>query len=220
MGKRFALEPLPLTVFMKIETVIDNIRHEIDALRGDEAKQKTYSSERTFPSETAAEEAFTRSKEKLFAIKGWSGLSIFTANFSLHDSTGNQLVEQQPRVGDYIRIELPGPLPENWVQVIHVANDDRSAEFTVKPSPNPQRNEEAAPEVAHFFQSQARSTFRVELAGDTINASEIGQHEAINNQDEQSGDRALLNTLIAEAGWLFHQTIQWKALTDYLVHID
>lgn len=205
---------------MKVKTVIDEIRHEVNVLTGEETKQKIYSSQQTFSDEPTAQEAFVRSKEKLFNVNGWSGLSTFTADFNLHDQTGHRATSRQPQVDDYIKIELPGPIPENWVQVVHVASEDRSAEFTVRPSKNPQQTEENAAETEHFFQSQARSTFRVELAGRTVTAYEIGQNEAINNQNSESGNRAVVNTLIAEVGFLFYQDLQWKALTDYLVHLS
>lgn len=202
---------------MKLTTAINEIRHEVDVLKGEETKHKTYSSQHTFPDERTAQEAFARSQEKLFHVNGWSGLSTFTADFILHDQTGKPTTGQRPQVGDYIKIVLPSPMSENWVQVIHVATEAKLAEFIVRPSRNPQRNDE---EVAHFFQSQARSTFRVEVDGYTIRAYEIGENEAINNQEPQSGGRAVVNTVVAEVGWLFYQDIQWKALTDYLVHID
>ena len=205
---------------MKLKTVINEIRHEVNVLAGEETKHKIYSSQQTFSDEPTAREAFERSTEKLFNVNGWSGLSTFTANFILHDQLGNRVTSRQPQVGDYLKIELPGPMPENWVQVVHVATEDRSAEFTVRPSKDPQQTEVSTAEVAHFFQSQARSTFRVELAGCTITAYEIGQNEAINNQDSEAGNRAVVNTLIAEAGFLFYQDIQWKALTNYLVHLS
>lgn len=205
---------------MKLKTVTDEIRHEVDVLKGDDVKHKTYSSQQTFADEPSAQEAFIRSKAKLFNVNDWSGLSLFTANFSLHNQTGHPATRRQPQVGDYINIELPGPMPGNWVQVVHVAIEDRSAEFTVRPSKNPQPTEGNGEEVEHFFQSQARSTFRVRVDGCTLTACEIGRNEAINNQDAQSGDRALVNTLIAEAGFLFYQHIQWKTLTDYLVHVE
>ena len=201
---------------MELKTVINKIRQEVDVLTGDKAKNKRYASQHTYPDERSAQEAFVSSKAKLFDVNRWSDLSSFTADFSLHDQTGNPINGRQPQAGDYVKIELPGPIPENWVEVIDVTTEDRRAEFTVKPSRNPHQNEDTA-KIDHFFQSQARSTFRVDIEGCTISAYEIGQHEAINNQKPQSGDRAIINTLVAEAGWLFHQLIQWQALTDYLV---
>jgi hypothetical protein len=52
----------------------------------------------------------------------------------------------------------------------------------------------------------------------TLFAFEIGKNEGINNQGEDAGDRKLINTLIAEGGWAGFQELQWKKLTDYLVH--
>ncbi|WP_420151215.1 hypothetical protein [Spirosoma sp.] len=203
---------------MKGRKILDAIQHEVNVLKGEEAKNKIYSSQHTFPDEQAAQEAFTRSKEKLFHVDRWSDLSSFTADFMLHDQAGNRATRHHLQVGDFIKIDLPGPMPENWVEVVHLANEEQMAEFTVRPSNNPQQKEDD--KIEHFFQQKARSTFRVVLEERTITASEIGQNEAINNQEPESGDRTIINTLIAEAGWLFHQPIQWKVLTDYLVHQD
>ncbi|UFH53321.1 hypothetical protein [Spirosoma sp. KNUC1025] len=205
---------------MKLKPVLDEIQHELHVLTGDEAKHKTYSSEQTFADEQTALEAFARSKEKLFDVNTWSDLSSFTADFVLYDQTGNRVTYHPPKVGDYIEIDLPGPTPKNWVQVIDVTDEETKAEFTVRPSTRPQPDGQAEGEkIEHFFQSKATSTFRIERDGCTIKAYEIGRNEAINNQGPESGDRAIINTFIAEAGWLFHQPIQWKVLTDYLVHL-
>jgi hypothetical protein len=53
----------------------------------------------------------------------------------------------------------------------------------------------------------------VERQDNTVLAHEIGRNEQVNNK----GKHALINTAIAKAGWLFYQKVQWKALTDYLV---
>ncbi|RYF46254.1 MAG: hypothetical protein EOO39_50045 [Cytophagaceae bacterium] len=98
-----------------------------------------------------------------------------------------------------------------------MGHEENRVEFTVHPSKDPQEAQSEA--IKHFFQEQASSTFRVERIGTTIRASEIGQDEAINNQEPQAGDRAMINTAIAEMGWLFYQRLQWKLLTDYLVHV-
>lgn len=71
----------------------------------------------------------------------------------------------------------------------------------------------------HFFTSAATSTFKVERKKETIYAYEIGKNEFINNKEE-SGGRGLINTLIAEGGWAGFQKLQWKKLTNYLVHLD
>jgi len=50
-----------------------------------------------------------------------------------------------------------------------------------------------------------------------ILAFELGKDEAINNKGKKAGKRKLLNTIIAESGWLGLQRLQWEDLTNYLV---
>ncbi|GAB2562272.1 hypothetical protein [Spirosoma areae] len=202
---------------MKLKAIVDQIQHETKVVQGDEAKDVTYTSRNTFPNDAAATEAFARSVAKLLDVNGWSTLSQFTADFALHDQAGHLKPQGPVQVGDYIRVDLPGPVPQNWVRVSHLDRQETWAEFTVQPSADPQDSK--PDEIAHFFDQDARSTFRVALAGQTISAFEIGQQERINNQEPQAGERAVINTVVAEMGWLFYQKIQWKLLTDYLVHL-
>lgn len=197
--------------------IMDQVQHEANVIQGEETKDKAYASQHTFPDQASAQEAFSHSVVKLLNVNGWSGLSMFTADFVLHDQAGIPKAGGPPQVGDYIQILLPGPMPENWVQVVDSATNENRVEFTVKPSKDP-RNKQSE-EVKHFFHAEASSTFRVDLSGTTITASEIGKHEGINNEGPQAGDRALVNTVLAEGGWLFYQKLQWKVLTDYLVHL-
>ncbi len=202
---------------MKRDAVSDRVQHETKAAQGEDSKDKVYSSEQTFADEVTARNAFAESILKLLNVNGWSGLSHFTADFALYDSFGRPKPDGLVQIGDYIKIALPGPMPENWVRVKRLVMQENEVAFTVQPCPDPEENKPG--EIAHFFDQTARSTFRVERAGLTIRAYEIGEHEVINNHDSQAGDRAIINTVIAEAGWLFHQKIQWKLLTDYLVHL-
>jgi hypothetical protein len=201
---------------MKSKTLIDQIQYEAKLAQGDETKNVSYVSQNTLPNDLAAREAFDRSVKKLLDVNAWSNLSSLTADFQVYDPAG-QPKTGSPQPNDYIKVVLPGPVPENWVRVTHSSLDENKAEFTVQPSHKPGETE--ADEVAHFFRSEARSTFRVELSGTTITASEIGQQESVNNQQPQAGDRAIINTVIAETGWLFYQQFQWKLLTDYLVDL-
>jgi hypothetical protein len=202
---------------MKLQNVIDRIKVETDLLQGEKTRDMTYTSTNTFPTESAAREAFGQSIEKLLNVNDWSALSSFTADFVLHGPTGEPKAGGPPQPGDYIQVSLPGPMPKNWVRVTHTFRDENRAEFTVQPSHDP--HETDSDKIEHFFHQQATSLFRVELAGHTITASEIGKNEGINNQEPQAGGRAAINTVIAETGWLFYQQLQWKQLTDYLVHL-
>lgn len=202
---------------MQLNTIADRIQHEARVVRGEETKDLLYSSQQTFADQASAEAAFRRSIDKLLHVNGWSALSAFTADFALYDPAGVPKPEGPPQTGDSIRVTLPGPMPENWVRVTQVASDENRVEFTVQPSHDPRENQ--SDQVVHFFHEEARSTFRVERTGNTLTAYEIGRHEGINNQEPQAGNRSVINTVIAEGGWLFYQKIQWKLLTDYLVHL-
>ncbi len=200
---------------MKLKSIVDQLQHEVKVMQGEETKDRVYASDRTFPDERAAGDAFATSVAKLLNVNGWSALSSLSASFALYDSAGRAKPNGPASVGDFIQIDLPGPMPTNWVRVIDTSLDEKLAEFTVQPSPDPMANK--PDQIEHFFDQQARSTFRVVLDGRTISAYEIGRQEAINNQQPQAGERALVNTFIAETGWLFYQKIQWQLLTDYLV---
>lgn len=204
---------------MKLKPVVDQLQHEAQAVQGDTSKDKTYASENTFSDDATAREAFSRAVEKLMNVRGWSGLSSLTADFSLYDAVGRAKPDGPVQPGDYIHIVLPGPMPENWVRVTHVASGEHYAEFTVQPSHDP--GADHPEQTVHFFSQQARSTFRVERFGNTIRAAEIGQDERINNQQPEAGGlgRAVVNTIVAEGGWLFYQKLQWQLLTDYLVQV-
>ena len=201
---------------MKLKAIVEQIQYENKVVQGEATREMTYESHHTYSDESMASTAFANSIVKLLNVNGWSALSSLSADFALHDSVGKAKPDGPVEIGDFIQIDLPGPTPQNWVQVIHRQLSENLAEFTVKPCPDPLANK--PDQIDHFFAEQARSTFRVDVSGCTISAFEIGQHESINNQQPQAGERGLINTIIAEAGWLFYQKIQWKLLTDYLVH--
>jgi hypothetical protein len=201
---------------MKLTNALGQLRHEIKVLQGEEAKHKTYSSQQVLPDEAAAQQLFSQAVQRLFNVNSWSSISTFTSDFVLHDANGQSKPGGSVQLGDYIKVSLPGPVPENWVHVTSVVSAADLAEFTVHPCHEPGGQ---STETRHFFRAESSSTFRVERQGNCVMASEIGLEERINNEGDQAGEHALVNTAIAEMGWLFYQGIQWKALTDYLVGI-
>lgn len=201
---------------MSLKDIFNKVKKEVGVLQGAGSKDKQYGQENTYPDEAAAQAAFHRSREKLFAVDSWSGLPGISASFALHDAGGRRSADSRPRVGDYIKVVLPGLPMENWVQVTDLREEADLAEFTVKPSPAPAGE---TGEVKHFFTSEATSTFRVERRGATLRALEIGKNEKPNNQQEASAARSVVNTLVAEGGWAGFQAVQWGKLTAYLVHL-
>ncbi|MEJ8757013.1 hypothetical protein WG947_08405 [Pontibacter sp. H259] len=203
---------------MPFKNIINKLKEETKILKGDAAKDKEYSNENTYPDEATAREAFRKAVIKLFDVNRWSDLPGINSTFELHTPDGNKTDKPVDAPGYYIRIELPGPTPENWVYITDLKTEENLAEFTVKPSEKPQAGPEAKKVTEHFFTSEASSTFRVELNGNILTAYEIGKNEVINNQGQEAGDRAVANTLIAEGGWAGFQKMQWEKVTAYLVH--
>ena len=205
---------------MGLKDITNKIKKEIGVLQGEDTKDKLYSQENTFPDEPRAVQAYEQARQKLFNVNAWSDLSGINSTFKVYESTGALAQTDKVANGQYIKIILPGLAPENWVQVTDIREEQNEAEFTVHPSPAPEPLTENPTEVKHFFTKEASSTFRVERQGTTLKAYEIGKNEGINNQGEEAGNRAIINTLIAEGGWAGFQAIQWDKLTSYLVHLE
>ena len=202
---------------MVMRKLFRKIKEEKEIIQGDATRGKLYSSNHTYATRDEAKKEFNRSIEKLFDVNQWSNLPGFTSTFQLHDPNGVEKDAKMPQVNDYVKILLPGPVPENWVVVSNINEGEDMVEFTVNPSINPTKHREEQDKIEHFFIPEASSTFRVQLDGNKISAFEIGKNEGINN-NEDAGNRKLINTLIAEGGWAGVQEFQWNKLTDYLVH--
>lgn len=200
---------------MDIKYVFKAIVGEIKTIFGDKSKDKVYSSYHKYDNQDDARKAYDKAVEKLFNVDRWSKLPGASSEFQLHSSSGQRKRGGTPVRGDFIRILLPGPLPENWVVVTNIKTEDNLAEFTVSPNLDPQESDQ---DIEHFFSDEATSTFRVELEGNSLRAFEIGKNEGINNKGKDAGNRNVLNTMLAEGGWAGFQKIQWEKLTDYLTH--
>ncbi len=203
---------------MSVGDFINKIKTEFKVLTGEETKDKFFDSRNDFIHRDVAVREFQRSKEKLFHVNKWSNLPGIASGFKVFDDQGLEKPQGIPQLGDYILIDLPGPAPDTWVKVIDVLEEEEMAEFTVNPSHDPRKKEEKKEEVDHFFADEATSTFRVMLQDASIYAFEIGKEEGINNKGKKAGGRQLINTVIAVGGWMAFQEMQWRKLTDYLVH--
>ncbi|OKL38482.1 hypothetical protein [Pontibacter flavimaris] len=205
---------------MSIKDIFNKVKKEAKVLLGEEAKDKRYQNENTYPTEQEAIAAFERSRQKLFDVNDWTKLSGINSTFELYDNHGRHTSALKPELGYYMKIILPASTIENWVEVTDIREEENLAEFTVQPSEKPKELGEGEADVEHFFAKEASSTFRVTREGNTIHGYEIGKNEAINNQGEDAGNRAVLNTFVAEGGWAIFQQLQWDKLTRYLVHLE
>lgn len=194
----------------------DKLKLEYQIIFGTKSKDKNYTSSKEYNTEEEAKKAFSKSVKKLFEVEKWSKLPGIASKFELYDKDGAKKNSNEPSVGDHLRILIPGPMPENWVEITDVEKAENVVSFTVQPDIDPQ--EKLEKDVEHFFSDNARSTFKVERKGKLIEGSEIGKNEDINNIGVKAGRRKVTNTIAAEAGWGIFQEIQWHKLADYLVH--
>ncbi len=200
--------------------MFENLKKEVKVLQGEETKDKVYTNQNEFADEASAVQEFERAKQKLFDINKWTKMAGFNSEFILHDNRGLKSDASKPEIGYYIEIILPASTMENWVRITDIREEENLAEFIVHPSEKPQEIGHGEKVIEHFFIKEASSTFRVVREGSTLHAFEIGKNEGINNQGEEAGDRALMNTLVAEGGWAGVQGLQWDKLTRYLVHLE
>lgn len=205
---------------MGLMDMFENLKKEVKVVQGEETKDKVYANHNEFADEATAIQAFERAKQKLFDVNGWSKMAGFNSEFNLYDSRGRRSAAKKPEVRYYIDIILPASTMENWVQVTDIREEENLAEFVVHPSEKPQERNQEDKVIQHFFIKEASSTFRVVREGNTLHAYEIGRNEGINNEGHEAGNRALLNTLVAEGGWAGVQALQWDKLTKYLVHLE
>lgn len=201
----------------KASKIIGDIKKEAEVLKGEASKDKLYSTSRQFDDEDSAAFEFARSRERLFNVNGWTNIpGVANAKFELFTAEGELLERNNVQIGDFIKIDLPGPLPFYWVKVVELSDQPDNAQFTVKPTHDPTENDDKSA-TDHFFQERARSIFRVERKGNEITAMEIGINESANNNEGEAGGKGLTNTLVSAGGWAAIQKYQWKNLTDYVV---
>ncbi len=194
---------------------IEKTNNVVDDKQG---KNRSYRSINKFADEIKAEKEFLRARKKLFNINKWSELPGITSSFQLYSALGEKKYKDKPKINDYIKIDIPGPFPENWVVISSIEQGERIAQFTVKPSSKPEKNGKNVKETEHFFDQESSSTFKVERKGKLLYGYEIGKNEVINNEGKEAAGRKVMNTLIVIGAWAGFQKLQWEKLTDYLVH--
>ena len=195
---------------MDIKNLLGKLKHEAQALTGNQSKDRFFSSEAEFPDASTAKATFPEARKRLLDINNWQENASITTPFELYNYEGKK-TNSEPQKGYFIKITLPGIPIENWVEITEFEDKPDLVSFTVHPCSNPFNNDD---KTQHFFVQETSSTFNVKLIDNKIIASEIGRNEYINNQEE-AGNRATLNTLIAEGGWAVFQKILWQSLTDY-----
>lgn len=170
----------------------------------------------------AARRFYSIAQQRLLDIKNWANITdIPSARFQLVDSQNNML-NRPVEVGDFIRIDIPGPgLPSSngydWVRVEDIKSNStdeyQRTALTLRPASDPTNDN---PDTAHFFKASATSTILVEQRSNSVSAHYAGRNEIVNDENELFADnfRNFLVGLTAKTGASFPQ---WKALVAAIV---
>jgi hypothetical protein len=147
-------------------------------------------------------------------LAGWA-----SASFKLVNAQGLECYRPASE-GDYIRIDVPGPGPEegggyDWVKVEKVEEyigSNREEEWTgmkVRPCNNPRS---ATLDTAHFFREDATSTFIMERKGNQVTAFYHGRNELPNTATPKLADN-IRNAMVAAGAIIGLSETQWSALS-------
>jgi hypothetical protein len=194
---------------MKIETLIpfqytgkeSNTTHSVEANNNHEAQN-----------------IFLAGRKNLLNVNNWHKLAgAASATFQLVDKTGNE-VNRNVQVGDYFKINIPGPGTKNgqgydWVRVEEVEEQIKHnfhvwVAIKVRPASSPTDSQQ---HTAHFFSNEATSSFVVERRGLIVTASVYGKNEKPNTYSDGLLT-TLRNTLIAVIAMLGLNKPQWRSL--------
>lgn len=161
---------------------------------------------------------------KLRRPAGWMNFTAawgteVTLEKAKHNNSKN-LIE----LGDYIRIDMPGPGPHNgggfdWVQAELLEEnvfEDASASFVMRlrACANPQNNSNE--NISHFFKGSATSTFIIRRDETEVKAIYAGRNEVPNLKNTDLHDK-LRNAAVSFAALAGFSKIQWTGFLQSLL---
>ncbi|MGN6618540.1 MAG: hypothetical protein ACTHJ5_15310 [Ilyomonas sp.] len=174
----------------------------------------------TEETEAKANQVFNKAVHRLLNIDHWSDFAgLGSSVFKLTDEHGDE-VNREPKVGDHMKINLPGPDSHagggfDWVRIEAIAdkrNPNALAEsfsMRARPCANPKSKDDKS--IAHFFKEDATSTFIIKREGKKVSAEVRGRNEIPNTSTHDTVDK-LRNTFVAIPAILGLSNGQWKKL--------
>lgn len=209
----------------KINETIDNFVSQIvpSQKKGNSTAAKAYLKAASIDE---AIKLFYEAKHRLLNINSWKKISgDGSAEFRLTDKYGHILKSHRPRVGNLIRIKLPAPGNNagngyDWVRIEtfkHIKDNLKEEEvygFRVRPIKNPLKR---ADNPAHFYTSDASTTFLLKRNGLIVSAIEIGRNE-VPNSEHVSFLNKFRNIVVAIAAMLGFAKPQWKKLLKGIIN--
>lgn len=161
-------------------------------------------------------------KNRLLAVNNWDQLAgVGSAEFQLIDKDGHE-VDRKVEIGDYFKIDIPGPGSEagqgyDWVQVEDLKEVNQpevdSVGIRVRPSTNPFSQDES---IAHFYSADSTSTFIVTRESNKITATIYDRNTKPNTHSETIVD-TIRDVAAGVGAILGGSKMQWKGLAKGLV---
>jgi hypothetical protein len=173
-----------------------------------------------------ASELFVTANNRMLNVNRWHEYSgLASARFFITDTSGNEC-NRAVQEGDYIKIDIPGPGPRSgdgydWVHVdalesnINSSAKDECCGMMVRAAENPAGKSE----TAHFFTSDATSTFIVERTSCTVSSYYFGRNEELNLDTKSLVDK-IRNAVIGSIGLAGVSELQWKRLINSFLQKD
>ena len=200
-------------------------KEEVNIPEQSEGVKKDIEASKTLPTTQEAIEFYSQTRRKLLFVNNWGEISgTLSASFKLTDYRGNE-VEREARVGDYFKIDLPGPGTKagegyDWVKVESIEESsqgetlDDCITIRVRPSQDPLNLKDSS--IAHFLSDSATSNFVLLRKGNTVTAAVLGRNEKPNTKAESIIDKTR-NTVVAAGAIAGVANLQWKALVNGLL---
>jgi hypothetical protein len=173
---------------------------------------------------TTAREIFIRARENLMHVNRWHSLAgKLSATFQLTDKYGKP-IDGPVKEGNFFKIGMPA-VPGNpegkgydWVQVEAIEHQNKEEfEWTairVRPAESPVPD--TPPSTAHFFTSEASSSFCVQRKFNRVTASVFGRNEKLNVRGNNFFAK-IRNVVIGIAAILGMSKTQWSSLVKGII---
>ena len=174
----------------------------------------------TLFSRESATKCFDRAAKRMLNPRIWHELAGWASAHFLLVGPNGKVVNRLAEGGDYLRIDIPGPGPGagagyDWVKVEMLEyhkdpeGDQEWIGMQVRPCGEPGK---PGSEAAHFFQSDATSTYIIQRDGEKVTASYHGRNEVANTSTNRALDN-IRNAVVAAGALVSFSEVQWAALS-------
>ena len=166
----------------------------------DEPVTSVNSARRTFADEGEAREFFLDVCRRLLDIREWDASSS-PSSYALFDERGEQVEAKPVNVDDFIRITIHASGKYDWVRVVKIVQEPDEMVITVAPTYDPTASPIEKDVISHFFHSEARNNFCVQLDGAVVSVYVIGLNERQNVRETGGILETVRNSATANFGY-------------------